>query len=155
LQIYRKILEELYGQLQFIDGITKKQQERLFNAELTEDDWNIIKVLNKVLERFYVATTLLSGHKYPTLSLAYTVIFSLSHYLNTRSPNALDNTENIIKEILIQPFNKHMVRHGTEAELMRVAALLDPMTYDLLSPDDTKSAESFLIKEVTLDLNLF
>lgn len=48
-----------------------------------------------------------------------------------------------------------MVRDGFETELIRAAALLDPTICELLEPEDRKSAESFLIKQVTLCFHMF
>ena len=95
-----------------------------------------MQALHHVLERFHVATRLLSEHKYPTLSLAYVVVYSLSHYLNNRSTNSAQTAENKTKEMLLKAFNRYMVRNEDEVAIVCVAAFLDPMTHEVLSADD-------------------
>ena len=56
--------------------------------------------------------------------------------------------EKDIKQLLLGSFNKYMIRTGQEAEIMRVAAYIDPTTHYLLSPDDQKFVEVFLLKQV-------
>ena len=85
LLIYRKLIEHFYDTLDSLEGINSKQRQTLIKLELLEVEWNIMQVLHHVLESFYVATKALSGHRYPTLPLAYAVIYSLPHYLNNRS----------------------------------------------------------------------
>ncbi len=146
--LYKNTLEQFYEQLELIDGITEKQKERLLASKLSRDDWNVMDALHVVLERFNTATIIISGQKYPTLSLAYAVTVSLHHYLNTKSTNTIEND---IKEMLIPSFQKYMIRDGKEGELMQVAALLDPLTHDVVLGNDKKMAEVFILKTVTAD----
>lgn len=74
---------------------------------LDEYDWNLVYSLRRVLKRFDDATKVLSERKYPTLSLSYGIILSLSNYLKSHSDDAIDNR---IKEPLINSFNKYMIR---------------------------------------------
>ena len=45
---------------------------------------------------------------------------------------------------------KYVVRDGKNMTLIRVSALLNPLTHDLLTVEDKEAAESFIIKEVSL-----
>ena len=143
--LYQNVLEKLFDELDSLPGITKTQIKKLHDSKITGNEWNLIQALRRVLERFYEATKVLSGQKYPTLSLAYAVIFSLMHYLNNRSSDLIENE---IKDMLIEPYNQYMVRSWKEMALIRVSALLDPLTHDLMTLEDKQAGESFILKEV-------
>ena len=134
-----------YDELDSLPGVTKTQIEKLNDSKIIGNEWTLIQALRRVLERFYEATKMLSGQKYPTLSLAYAIIFSLMHYLNNRSA---DLVENEITDMLLESYNQYMVRNGKDMALIRVSALLDPLTHDLMTPEDKQAAESFILKEV-------
>ncbi|CAF1582881.1 unnamed protein product, partial [Didymodactylos carnosus] len=144
LLLYQSVLDKLYDQLDSLPGITDKQRNKLFDAKLSGADYNMIQSLRRVLERFDEAIKVLSGQKYPTLSLTYAIVFSLLHYLNYQSADVLDNE---IKDLLLDSFNKYMIRDGKEMALIRVSALLDSVINDLLTPEDKQAAETFIIKE--------
>jgi hypothetical protein len=145
--VYQPVLEKLYEELDSLGGVTNKQRNKLLESKLGGNDWNLIQTLRRVLERFEEATKILSGQKYPTLSLAYVIISNLLYYLNNQSNDVLEND---IKDMLINSYTKYMARDGKEMTLIRVSALLDPLTYDLLTLEDKEAAESFIIKEVSL-----
>ena len=109
----------------------------------------LLHALKRILERFTDATEVLSGEYYPTLSLAYAVIFGLAHYLNDQTDASVEST---IKKMLRCQFYKYMVTStdSKEAAMMRVAALLGPFVHDLLTDDDKKMAEKSVISEVRL-----
>ena len=146
--IYKKLIQHFYETLDSLEGIDSTPRQTLIKLKLSEVEWNVMQVLHHVLERLQVATKLLSGHKYPTLSLAYAVVYSLLHYLNNRSTNSAQTAENKIKETLLMVFNRYMVRNEDEIAIMRVAAFFDPMTHEVLSADNRRCAESFIILEV-------
>ena len=145
--VYQTVFEKLYEELHSLVGITNKQRNKLLELKLDGNDWNLIQTLRRVLERFDEATKVLSGQKYPTLSLSYAIMSSLLHYLNTQSNDVLEND---IKDTLINSYMKNVVRDGKNMTLIRVSALLDPLTHDLLTFEDKEAAESFIIKEVSL-----
>lgn len=125
LLLYQTVLGKVYEQLDSLTGITQKQRDKLTAAGITGVEWDLILTLRRVLERFDEATKVLSGRTYPTLSLAYAVIFSLSYYLNNRSNEQLEDQ---VKEILLDSFKQYMIRDGKESALIPVSALLDPLT---------------------------
>ncbi|CAF1202668.1 unnamed protein product [Adineta ricciae] len=145
LLLYQSVLENLYEQLNSLAGVTDQQRRKLLNSKLNGNDWNLIQALRRVLERFDEATRVLSGQNYPTLSLSYAITFSLLHYLRNRSDDQLDNE---IKELLLDSYSKYMIRDGKEMAVIRVSALLDPLTHDLLTREDKNAAEAFITKEI-------
>ena len=144
---YQAVFDQLYEQMDDLPGVTNQQKKRLLDSKLRGNDWNLIQALRRVLERFDEATKILSGQTYCTLSISYAVVFSLFHYLSCRSG---DQVENEIKGFLLSSFDQYMVRRGEEFGYIRVAALLDPLTHDLLTSEDKHCAESFIIKEVII-----
>jgi hypothetical protein len=99
-----------------------------------------------VLERFDEATKVLSERKYPTISLGYSVILSLSYYLTSKSNDSLEAQ---MKAFLLNTFKQYMGRDGKEVVLIRVSTLLDPLTHDLLTLEDKQTAEASISKEVS------
>jgi hypothetical protein len=148
LLLYQTVLDKLYEQLDSITGITDKQRNKLNAAKITGTEWHVIQALRRVLERFDEATKVLSGRNYPTLSLGYAVIMSLSHYLNNQGG---DSVENEIKSMLLDSFEQYMMRDDKEMTLIQVSALLDPLTHDLLTPEHKQAAETYIINEVIFD----
>ena len=146
---YQTVFDKLYEQLETLPGVTDQQRKKLLHSKLNGHDWNLIQALRRVLERFDEATKVLSGQNYPTLSLSYAIVFSLSYYLHNRST---DTIENEIKDLLIGSYDKYMIRDGKQLNYIRVSALLDPITHDLLTPEDKQAAESFIAKEVIIKL---
>jgi len=145
LILYQSILEKLYEEIDSLSGVTSKQKKTLLESKLDGKDWDVINALHRVLERFNEATKLLSGHNYPTLSISYAIMISLSHYLRNRSENPIVNQ---IKDLIFSSYNEHMFRDEQQMEIIRVTALLDPLVHDLLSFDDKRAAEAFIVKEV-------
>lgn len=60
------------------DPTTRRDGKRLKNINLTEDEWQEIGKLVKVLEDFAEATEYLGGSKYTTISLMYSVLAMIS-----------------------------------------------------------------------------
>ena len=144
--LYQVVLDKLYEQLHSLLGVTDQQRRKLVNSKINGNEWNLIQGLRRVLERFDEATKVLSGQNYPTLSLSYAIVNSLSHYLNNRSDDAIENK---IKELLLYSFGKYMNRDGKEMAFIRASALLDPLVHDLMKPEDKRAAEVFIAKEVS------
>lgn len=84
-------------------GLKKKQYEKLRKLSFTRFDWLCLSALENILYPFYHATTLLSGSKYPTLSIGYSVLTALKNFLTTtKRDQAL---ENALKQFLLIQFN--------------------------------------------------
>lgn len=142
---YQPVLDKLYEEIDSLPGITKGQRRKLMDSKLDGNDWDLINALHLVLERFDEATKVLSGQNYPTLSLSYAIMISLSHYLHNRSDDSIVNK---IKDLISNSYNDYMFRDEQQMEIIRVSALLDPLVHDLLSFEDKRAAEAFIVKEV-------
>ena len=147
--VYQSVLEELYGQLDNIGGITKRQKEKLIGAHLSSSDWALLQSLRFVLERFSDATEIISGKSYPTLSIAYAVRLSLHHFLSDLTG---DTNVRAIKKMLLAQYQHYMtvVTDSKHDNMMSAAALLDPTTHDMVRSEDRVAAEKFLVLEVHL-----
>lgn len=145
--LYQNILGVFYDTLDTIDGVTAKQRKKLIGVKFASADWNILLALRRVLEQFNDATEILSGKSYPTLSLAYPVIYSLYNYLNDRTG---DSTENAVKEIMMEKFNECIlpVPNSKHADILVAAAFLDPLVHDMLSLEHKSRAEKILLSDV-------
>jgi hypothetical protein len=112
-------------------------------VKLFSVDWNILSAMRRVLERFDDAIEILPGKSYPTLSLAYPVIYSLYNYLNDRSG---DGTENALKDALIETFTDYVLPpvNTKHADLLFSAAFLDPLVHDMLPVEHRAKEENFL-----------
>jgi len=71
------------------DSDTKKDLKRLKEIMLTDDEWNLMQQLTKLLKPFHDATELLGGEKYATASFMYHVLATLK--LKVSSSNTRDN----------------------------------------------------------------
>ena len=81
--------------------------------------------------------------------MSYTIISSLSYYLHTKSTNVIANT---VKMMILTTFNTYMIRNGKEEDMIRIAALHDPVYHNLLSSNDKHAAELYIIREVKSNL---
>ena len=59
------------------DEDTKKDLKRLKEIILSDDEWELMQQLTKLLQPFYDATKLLGGEKYATASFMYYVVATL------------------------------------------------------------------------------
>ncbi|CAF1428533.1 unnamed protein product [Adineta steineri] len=74
-------------------GLRKIQYQKLRNLSLSRDDWLYLLALKCVLRPFYEATVLLSGSKYPTLSIAFHILKGLKLFLmSTKTDEPLQNS---------------------------------------------------------------
>lgn len=140
LLLYQHALASFYDNLETLNDVTAKQRRKLIDLKLTSVDWNVLLAMRRVLERFNDATEILSGKSYPTLSLAYPVIYSLYGYLNGRTG---DVTENTVKEMMLDRFTAYVLPmpDTKQADILLNAAFLDPLVHDMLSPEHKTKAE--------------
>jgi len=102
---YRPILTAFMNQLPSIRGPTPKKKKKLLKLQLSDMEWNVLDTLKPALELFSDASDMLSGSNYPSLAMAYPVIDSLYHYLQSTST---DDIENTIKYVLNGTFHKYV-----------------------------------------------
>jgi hypothetical protein len=97
-------------------GLDKKQYEKLRKSAFSRFDWLCLETLKNVLYPFYKATKLLSGSKYPTLSLAYSGLTALKQFLTT--DNNDQPLEEALKQLLLIEF-KHYFEEQTSWDQKR------------------------------------
>ena len=147
LLVFQPVLGELFSDLGGLNGVTKMQQVKLKKNHLCISDWDILKSLRDVLDRFSDATDLISGKNYQTLSIVYGVKLSLDHFLHDGTG---DTNTRLIKQMSQGEFDRYMTlpMDSKEAIMISVAALLDPSTHNILKSEDRTAAEKFLVFEV-------
>ncbi|CAF4315785.1 unnamed protein product [Rotaria sp. Silwood2] len=114
---------------------------------------NLLVYLRDVLQPFQQSTTALSGQYYPTMASSFIIWRLLSYFLNSTSndePVAL-----ALKESLRFQFNIYCGSKlpAGQLETMRIAAFLDPTTYELLDDDDRKIAKKLIFKKLKTSPN--
>jgi hypothetical protein len=93
--------------IQDIDGLTKPQYKKLQSWSLNGEEWQTLEMLENILSPFFSATKLLSGRKYPTLSLNLYVYRNLKHFLTNNFIKNPKSKENFIKEYLLDVLTYH------------------------------------------------
>ncbi|CAF2180976.1 unnamed protein product [Rotaria magnacalcarata] len=128
-------------------GLKKKQYEKLQQLSFSRFDWSILAALKNVLFPFYRATTLLSGSKYPTLSIAYSVSTGLKNFL-TKSKDD-QPLENSLKQLLLAKFSYYFEQEISwdQKRATLIAAFLDPTSYQYLTDEDIGESERTLLSE--------
>ena len=76
------IMDEIPCNPQLINGINRKQENKLKSLILTSEDWEMIAMLKKLLKPFYISTKMLQGRKYETLALSKVKIISYIKLIN-------------------------------------------------------------------------
>ena len=102
----------------------------------SNSDFELIEEMIDVLEIFDSATKLISGEKYPTVTLMKSLIEKITTHLNTNKLNETDP----IKEMKKKMLNDFKTRYqSTEIkERLFISAVLDPRNKALLSNVDKK-----------------
>ena len=140
------MLERLMEQQAAIAAVLVEGRVRHLMPE--GDDWLLIESLVSILKPFQLATEMMGGSKYPTLSTAKPVI----HKLITRTLKEDESDSTVVAEVkrkmkydLQQRYQGHSVK-----KLLDVSAFIDPRYKELpfLDPNDRK----FIIDEVEDEL---
>lgn len=95
-------------------GLDKRQYEKLRNFSFSRLDWQLITALQNVLAPFYETTQIISASKYPTLSLAFTVLAALKNFLSSYENDEV--IENALKKIILLQFNYYCDREITPGQ---------------------------------------
>ena len=129
-----------------INGITKKQMEKLKKLELSEEEWLLVDILIKVFQPFFVCTNLLSGRQHETLSLSFVAKRILFHTLENQSD---DPKETAVKKAIYNNLCYHLELkkniNDAQNQIILKAVYLDPVHLKYLSPDEIKSTEKDLV----------
>ena len=76
---------------------------------LNENEWNLMKDLVKILEKFEIVTKLLGGSNYITISLVYPMILSLKNHIKEMLNCYQDNQNDENSDILIDLFSNNNI----------------------------------------------
>jgi hypothetical protein len=76
----REPIEKLFNDKHRLH-IKSKQLIKLADLELTSSDWTMLSQLQTVLRPFFIATTAMSGHRYPSIGFAFYLLTRLKHFL--------------------------------------------------------------------------
>ena len=108
LQRFKLIVNDILNNPDNISGLTAKKKSALSSLSFTYSDWEIVDALIHVLARFFEATKMLSGRKYPTLSLAFVVHKMLHTFLTTDPMNTDSIPVSQLKAAILPIFNYHL-----------------------------------------------
>lgn len=122
---------------------------RLYDKMCNTEDWALIEALTKFLDVFKQASALLSGTKYPTVSLVLLFRVEIEHALEANSDDSAILAE--LKQRMRNALGRRFPIH----ELYVVAAMLDPSFGHLRSvqnylADNNTNAVELLSKYVNL-----
>ena len=90
-----------------VAGISKIQIKKLKENHINNQDWETIDTLEKIMNPFYEVTKILSGKKYPTLSIALMAYNFLKKFLNKHPIDTENNLEVELKKILLDKLEFH------------------------------------------------
>jgi hypothetical protein len=110
---YRPILTVFMNHLSSMEGVPPKKKQKLLKMQLSDEEWDVLDNLNATLVLFSDASDMLSGSKYPSYSMAYLVIDSLYHYLQSSATNDIEET---IKHELSETFQKYVYHSPGSSE---------------------------------------
>jgi hypothetical protein len=118
---YENILNKLMDQLPSIEGVRTGQKNKLLKLQLSNAEWEIMKILEGVLLVFCEGSEMLSGSQYPSYAMAYQVIDTLNLYLQQ---NTIDPIEAKIKEALREALDRYVLHPpgSPEHNLMLVSS---------------------------------
>lgn len=105
---FKIIINDILNNPDQISGLTNNQKAQFNDLRLTYSEWELVSDLIFLLSRFYEATKMLSGCKYPTLSLAFVVHKMLYSFLNTNPSNKDSRYVTQLKEAILPIFNYHL-----------------------------------------------
>ncbi|CAF3265381.1 unnamed protein product [Rotaria sp. Silwood2] len=150
---HKDIVKSVFSFPNNFNGLTDKQKKKLHKLTLKQNEWDLLVYLRDVLQPFQQSTTALSGQYYPTMASSFIIWRLLSYFLNSTSndePVAL-----ALKESLRFQFNIYCGSKlpAGQLETMRIAAFLDPTTYELLDDDDRKIAKKLIFKKLKTSPN--
>jgi hypothetical protein len=97
--------------------LNNKQKTEISNLVISYREWILVDALIFVLRRFFEATKMISGRKYPTLSLAFAIKKMLLSFLNT-----IDESQDTsiyvyeLKEAILPLFNYHFDQKISEKQ---------------------------------------
>jgi hypothetical protein len=143
---YQKIINEVTSNPNLIPGLTSRQMSKLKTLNITESDWSSLLALTDTLNPFYMATKILSGKTYHTLSKSWILLNGIRGFLavvelqsseeesfeheyqNLKNENYY-STLNRLKELLSESLefylHKHVSAYQREATLVILLRFLE------------------------------
>lgn len=103
---HKDIIKTIVSSPEKIDGISKEQTTKLKTFVFTHDEWDLVYHLHQILEPFVIATTVLSGRRYPTIGLSMLVCRNLASFLQQNSDD--DGISSRLKKSLSFHFNYYL-----------------------------------------------
>ncbi|CAF2422607.1 unnamed protein product [Rotaria sp. Silwood2] len=130
----------------FKNSLTKKCQTKLKKLSFTHDEWDLLQIISSVLGPFHLATEMLSGQTYPTLSTAYYTIKGLQTFL-WKEDDELELARDIKRSLQAQfKYYFNVNRSIEQKQLTLAAAFLDPTMYKEMSENDIIDAKKIIMK---------
>src|SRR3990170_4252279 len=125
------------------DKNNKNQREGELLEEMlpTTNEWKVIKELTELLNPFEMATRLLSGQQYPTLSLIYPTMLSLKNLLLTDFNHFKSSEAKLVRDEIQEDLS---IRWDYPEDMGIYAAFYDPRFKDLYFLDQVCIYSIFL-----------
>src|SRR3989337_1575518 len=125
------------------DKNNKNQREGELLEEMlpTTNEWKVIKELTELLNPFEIATRLLSGQQYPTLSLIYPTMLSLKNLLLTDFNHFKSSEAKLVRDEIQEDLS---IRWDYPEDMGIYAAFYDPRFKDLYFLDQVCIYSIFL-----------
>ena len=102
---------------------------------LNENEWNLMKDLVKILEKFEIVTKLLGGSNYITISLVYPMILSLKNHIKEMLDCYQDNENDENSDILIDLFSDNNITNIQREILEEFDEIPDNTAADIIKID--------------------
>ncbi|XP_028794391.1 zinc finger BED domain-containing protein RICESLEEPER 2-like [Neltuma alba] len=99
-----------------------KEREPHYNYAPSEEDWNKVEKICKLLEVFNLATHIISGSEYPTANLYLPEVWRVKQVID----NAIEDGDFFIREMAASMKEKFDKDWGECNMLMAIASVLDP-----------------------------
>ncbi|XP_028804297.1 zinc finger BED domain-containing protein RICESLEEPER 2-like [Neltuma alba] len=99
-----------------------KEREPHYNYAPSEEDWNKVEKICKLLEVFNLATHIISGSEYPTANLYLPEVWRVKQVID----NAIEDGDFFIREMAASMKEKFDKYWGECNMLMAIASVLDP-----------------------------
>lgn len=139
---YKDYINKITKNPQSLKKLDTKMQPKLESLVFSQLDWELLELLQDVLQTFYLSTVLISARKYSTLSITYFVQANIEYYLNTESTGKHrlyhDKLKRKLNEQFIKYFDKNLSQD--QKDKTTIAAFLDPSIFNEIIDSDLSIA---------------
>jgi hypothetical protein len=144
---YREYVNMITKHPQEIERLDTKMLSKLESFTFSQLDWELLDLLEEILQSFFLSTVLVSARNYATLAISYFVQANIDYYLNNESTHKHMLYQGFIKRRLLEQFTNYFDKKVTKAqkEKAQISAYLDPAIFNEI-PD----SEQPLIQQKTL-----